>query len=168
MHQFFVLTYVFVRSLVIAISFHDLNLTEVFIKNPRSISKLIGVYHFVNLIVWFFFCSLCCFFCAEHSNSSCQLPPELCSIIMSPIPISTIYSFSLLPSVMHRIESLLIAANLKSVPMLLSNQNAVIPTLQVSSPVWPEKFKVDNFELCFCFKQFKLSFCKTLFLSNVH
>ncbi|KAK4487901.1 hypothetical protein RD792_003639 [Penstemon davidsonii] len=50
----------------------------------------------------------------EPSNSSYELPPELCEIIMSPISISTIYSFSFLPSIMHRIESLLIASNLKS------------------------------------------------------
>ncbi|KAL8511973.1 hypothetical protein ACS0TY_018436 [Phlomoides rotata] len=75
----------------------------------------------------------------ERSNSSCELPLELCSIIMSPISISTIYSFSLLPSVMHRIESLLIAANLKSVPLLHSNQNAVIPTVQVLEAITTNK-----------------------------
>ncbi|KAL8532953.1 hypothetical protein ACS0TY_009277 [Phlomoides rotata] len=66
----------------------------------------------------------------ENSKSSCELPPEFCSIIMSPIPISTLYSFSLLPSIMHRIESMILAVNLRSVPMLHSNENVVIPTLK--------------------------------------
>ncbi|KAJ1413779.1 Ribonuclease III domain [Sesbania bispinosa] len=47
------------------------------------------------------------------SMNSVELPPELCSIIMSPIAINTIYSFSFIPSIMHRLESLLIAFNLK-------------------------------------------------------
>ncbi|KAL8517841.1 hypothetical protein ACS0TY_009230 [Phlomoides rotata] len=75
----------------------------------------------------------------ENSKSSCELPPELCSIIMSPIPISTLYSFSLLPSIMHRIESMLLAANLRSVPMLQSNENVVIPTLKVLEAITTKK-----------------------------
>ncbi|KAK7285829.1 hypothetical protein RJT34_20611 [Clitoria ternatea] len=44
---------------------------------------------------------------------SAELPPELCHIIMSPMSISTIYSFSFIPSIMHWLESLLVAYNLK-------------------------------------------------------
>ncbi|PNY11877.1 endoribonuclease dicer 2-like protein, partial [Trifolium pratense] len=40
-----------------------------------------------------------------------ELPPELCSIIMSPISVSTVYLFSFIPSIMHRVESLLGAFN---------------------------------------------------------
>ncbi|XP_057720974.1 endoribonuclease Dicer homolog 2-like [Arachis stenosperma] len=48
-----------------------------------------------------------------------ELPPEVCSVIMSPISISTIYSFTFIPSIMHRLESLLMAFGLKK--MLLDN-----------------------------------------------
>ncbi|XP_020210945.1 endoribonuclease Dicer homolog 2 isoform X2 [Cajanus cajan] len=53
------------------------------------------------------------------SMNSVELPPELCSVIMSPISINTIYSFSFIPSIMHWLESLLVAFNLKK--MLLDN-----------------------------------------------
>ncbi|XP_019419125.1 PREDICTED: endoribonuclease Dicer homolog 2-like isoform X2 [Lupinus angustifolius] len=49
----------------------------------------------------------------EAGNKFVELPPELCCIIMSPISISTIYSFSFVPSIMHHLESLLGAYNLK-------------------------------------------------------
>ncbi|MED6159506.1 hypothetical protein PIB30_042910 [Stylosanthes scabra] len=52
-------------------------------------------------------------------GSTAELPPELCSIIMSPISVSTIYSFTIIPSIMHRLESLLIASGLKK--MLLDH-----------------------------------------------
>ncbi|XP_052734804.1 endoribonuclease Dicer homolog 2 isoform X3 [Vigna angularis] len=42
-----------------------------------------------------------------------ELPPELCSVIMSPISIGTVYSFSFMPSIMHWLEGLLVAFNLK-------------------------------------------------------
>ncbi|KAK6144956.1 hypothetical protein DH2020_021776 [Rehmannia glutinosa] len=74
----------------------------------------------------------------ESSYSSCELPPELCSIIMSPISVSTFYSFSFLPSIMHRIESLLIAANLKSMVLDHCTQN-VIPTLTILEAITTKK-----------------------------
>ncbi|RDX61562.1 Endoribonuclease Dicer-like 2 [Mucuna pruriens] len=56
----------------------------------------------------------------KGQNMNCaELPPELCSVIMSPISVSTIYSFSFIPSIMHCLESLLVAFNLKK--MLLDN-----------------------------------------------
>ncbi|KAL3833920.1 hypothetical protein ACJIZ3_008656 [Penstemon smallii] len=72
----------------------------------------------------------------EPSNSSYELPPELCEIIMSPISISTIYSFSFLPSIMHRIESLLIASNLKS---MVIKPNVHIPTIAVLEAITTKK-----------------------------
>ncbi|ESW19460.1 hypothetical protein PHAVU_006G127100 [Phaseolus vulgaris] len=50
----------------------------------------------------------------EASQTFVELPPELCSIVMSPITDSIIYSFSLIPSIMHRLESVLGAFNLKN------------------------------------------------------
>ncbi|KAG6700459.1 hypothetical protein I3842_08G113300 [Carya illinoinensis] len=44
----------------------------------------------------------------ESSMPSVELPPELCSIVMSPISINTFYSFSFVPSIMHPLESLLL------------------------------------------------------------
>ncbi|XP_019440116.1 PREDICTED: endoribonuclease Dicer homolog 2-like [Lupinus angustifolius] len=49
----------------------------------------------------------------EAGKNFVELPPELCCIIMSPISISTLYSFSFVPSIMHRLQSLLGASNLK-------------------------------------------------------
>ncbi|XP_057788683.1 endoribonuclease Dicer homolog 2-like isoform X1 [Salvia miltiorrhiza] len=74
----------------------------------------------------------------ELSYSSCELPPELCMIVMSPISISTIYSFSFLPSVMHRVESLLIAANLKSIPGG-GMRNVEIPAIKVLEAITTKK-----------------------------
>ncbi|KAI3470366.1 hypothetical protein Pfo_027029 [Paulownia fortunei] len=75
----------------------------------------------------------------EPSNRSYELPPELCLIIMSPISVSTFYSFSFLPSVMHRIESLLLAANLKIMAVDHCTQNVVIPTLTVLEAITTKK-----------------------------
>ncbi|KAA3466647.1 endoribonuclease Dicer-like protein 2-like isoform X1 [Gossypium australe] len=55
----------------------------------------------------------------ESCNAFVELPPELCDVIMSPISISTFYSFTFLPSIMHRLESLLLATSLKK--MLLDH-----------------------------------------------
>ncbi|KAK7285798.1 hypothetical protein RJT34_20579 [Clitoria ternatea] len=49
----------------------------------------------------------------ERNRNYVELPPELCDIIMSPISISTIYSFSFIPSIMHWLQSLLLAFNFK-------------------------------------------------------
>ncbi|ESW19288.1 hypothetical protein PHAVU_006G111800 [Phaseolus vulgaris] len=57
--------------------------------------------------------------------SSEELPPELCSVIMSPISIGTIYSFSFVPSIMHWLEGLLIAFNLKKMLMDHCTQNDI-------------------------------------------
>lgn len=71
-----------------------------------------------------------CSVIAELSNTTVELPPELCVIFMSPISISIIYSFSLIPSIMHRIESLLLAVNLKNIHLNYCKQND-IPTFKV-------------------------------------
>ncbi|QHO06443.1 hypothetical protein HN51_065296 [Arachis hypogaea] len=62
---------------------------------------------------------------SEASRSTVELPPELCYIVMSPVPISTIYSFSFVPSIMHRVESLLVASNLKKLHLDHCMQNVV-------------------------------------------
>ncbi|XP_042993295.1 endoribonuclease Dicer homolog 2-like [Carya illinoinensis] len=67
----------------------------------------------------------------ESSMMSVELPPELCSIIRSPISINTFYSFSFVPSIMHRLDSLLIAAKLKKMHLDHCAQNDVIPISKV-------------------------------------
>ncbi|KAL2341557.1 hypothetical protein Fmac_009497 [Flemingia macrophylla] len=61
----------------------------------------------------------------EASKSFVELPPELCSIVMSPLRDSIIYSYSFIPSIMHRIESLLGAFNLKKMHLDHCSQNEI-------------------------------------------
>ncbi|KAK1311372.1 hypothetical protein QJS10_CPA08g00468 [Acorus calamus] len=65
----------------------------------------------------------------DSTNATVELPPELCVIVMSPISINTLYSFSFIPSIMHRIESILLAAGLKK--QLDPYTKNVVPTLKV-------------------------------------
>ncbi|KAM0993491.1 hypothetical protein ACFX2A_009270 [Malus domestica] len=67
----------------------------------------------------------------ESSDKSVELPPELCAIIMSPISTSNLHSFSLVPSILHRLESLLLAVNLKHMILDHCPQNITIPTIKV-------------------------------------
>lgn len=66
------------------------------------------------------FCSV-----SGASKAFVELPPELCSIIMSPITDSIIYSFSFIPAIMHRLESLLGAFNLKNMHLDHCMQNEI-------------------------------------------
>ncbi|CAL0334495.1 unnamed protein product [Lupinus luteus] len=69
-----------------------------------------------------------------------ELPPELCCIIMSPISISTLYSFSFVPSIMHRLESLLGAYNLKTTFLYNCMQNE-IQTVKVLEAITTKRCK---------------------------
>ncbi|KAK3028008.1 LOW QUALITY PROTEIN: hypothetical protein RJ639_040007, partial [Escallonia herrerae] len=86
----------------------------------------------------------------EPSNVSVELPPELCFIIMSPISVNTFYTFSFVPSIMHRVESLLIAANLKNMLVDRCKQCFVISTLKVLEAITTkrcqEKFHLESLE----------------------
>ncbi|KAL3520480.1 hypothetical protein ACH5RR_018629 [Cinchona calisaya] len=86
----------------------------------------------------------------EPSKASVELPPELCSVVMSPISIASFYSFSYAPSVMHRLESLLIAANLKRMHVDHCTQNDAIPTIKVLEAITTkkcqEKFHLESLE----------------------
>lgn len=59
------------------------------------------------------------------------MPPELCTIVMSPISVGTCYAFSFASAIMHRIESFLIASSLKK---SLADYIATteIPTIKVT------------------------------------
>ncbi|XP_040999422.1 endoribonuclease Dicer homolog 2-like [Juglans microcarpa x Juglans regia] len=82
----------------------------------------------------------------ESSMMSVELPPELCSILMSPISTNTFYSFSFVPSIMHRFESLLIAANLKKMHLDHCTQNDVIPISKVLEAITTKKCQ-ETFDL---------------------
>ncbi|GFZ06041.1 dicer-like 2 [Actinidia rufa] len=86
----------------------------------------------------------------ESSNAFIELPPELCYIIMSPISISTFYSYSFVPSIMHRIECLLLASNWKKMYADHCTQNVVIPTIKVLEALTTkncqEKFHLESLE----------------------
>ncbi|XWS63587.1 hypothetical protein CRYUN_Cryun06bG0113500 [Craigia yunnanensis] len=82
----------------------------------------------------------------ESSNASVELPPELCDVIMSPISISTFYSFTFIPSIMHRLESLLLATNLKKMYLNHCIQNVAIPTMKVLEAITTKKCQ-ENFHL---------------------
>ncbi|KAK1400758.1 endoribonuclease Dicer-like [Heracleum sosnowskyi] len=90
----------------------------------------------------------------ERSNGYVELPPELCSIVMSPISVGTCYTFSFAPAIMHRIESLLIASSLKNMHADYCNQNVIattkIPTIKVLEAITTkkcqEKFDLESLE----------------------
>ncbi|CAN1236292.1 Endoribonuclease Dicer homolog 2, partial [Linum grandiflorum] len=82
----------------------------------------------------------------ESGNAYVDLPPELCRIIMSPISISTFYSFTFVPSVMHRLESLLIASTLKKMHL----DNVAIPSEKIleaiTTKTCQEKIHLESLE----------------------
>ncbi|KAK9919220.1 hypothetical protein M0R45_027830 [Rubus argutus] len=86
----------------------------------------------------------------ESSNISVELPPELCSIIMSPVSISNLYSFSFVPSIMHRLKAVLIAVNLRKMLLDQCTQNVIIPTIKVLEAITTkkcqEKFHLESLE----------------------
>lgn len=83
-------------------------------------------------IIYFLFFLICSPWCIGKDSAFVELPPELCEIVMSPISIATLYSFSFIPSIMYRIESMLLAVTLKK--MQVNPSHAVnVPAAQVSS-----------------------------------
>ncbi|KAL7582994.1 endoribonuclease Dicer homolog 2-like [Lactuca sativa] len=84
------------------------------------------------------------------SSAGVELPSELCFIIMSPVSISTFYSFSFVPSIMHRIESWNIALNLKKMHLCHSMPNGNVPAMKVLEAITTkkcvEKFHLESFE----------------------
>ncbi|XVF02332.1 hypothetical protein REPUB_Repub04eG0166500 [Reevesia pubescens] len=82
----------------------------------------------------------------ESSNASVELPPELCEVVMSAISINTFYSFTFVPSIMHRLESLLLANNLKKMHLDHCVQNVAIPTMKVLEAITTKKCQ-ENFHL---------------------
>ncbi|GJS07430.1 endoribonuclease Dicer homolog 2 [Tanacetum coccineum] len=77
-------------------------------------------------------------------------PAEVCYILMSPISISTFYSYSFVPSIMHRIESYLIALNLKKMHLDCGQQKGNVPAFKVLEAITTkkclERFHLESFE----------------------
>uniref|UniRef100_A0A453JVW7 Uncharacterized protein n=1 Tax=Aegilops tauschii subsp. strangulata TaxID=200361 RepID=A0A453JVW7_AEGTS len=72
----------------------------------------------------------------EESRTShgVELPPELCRLVMSPVSNNTLYSFSVIPSVMYRIQCLLLSARLKD-QLGPTMQQFAIPALKILEAV---------------------------------
>ncbi|CDO96786.1 unnamed protein product [Coffea canephora] len=79
-------------------------------------------------------------------KASVELPPELCKVMMSPISIGSVSSFAYAPSIIQRIESLLIAGNLKRMLMDDCKLNDMIPTIKVLEAITTENCQ-ENFNL---------------------
>ncbi|KAL5723260.1 hypothetical protein ACHQM5_006678 [Ranunculus cassubicifolius] len=74
----------------------------------------------------------------ESTTAWVELPPELCCILLSNISLDTLYSFSMLPSIMHRVESILLAINLKILQIAHPTRND-IPTMKVLEAITTKK-----------------------------
>jgi hypothetical protein len=96
------------------------------------LDSVLIVYYVYNIII--LSVNITYFMFSESGHTTVELPPELCKIIMSPISITTFYSFSFVPSIMHRLESLLLAVNFKKMHLDHCTQNDVIPTIKVCNP----------------------------------
>ncbi|XP_058092757.1 endoribonuclease Dicer homolog 2-like isoform X3 [Magnolia sinica] len=81
-----------------------------------------------------------------------ELPPELCEIIMSPISTSTLHSFSFIPSIMHRIKSMLLAITLKAMQMNHCMRKFDVPAIKVLEAIMTDK----------CEEEFSLESLETL------
>ncbi|KAM0928770.1 hypothetical protein ACQ4PT_001980 [Festuca glaucescens] len=68
------------------------------------------------------------------TSYSVELPPELCRLVMSPVSTNTLFIFSIIPSVMYRIQCLLLSAKLK-VQLGPRMQQFAIPALKVLEAV---------------------------------
>ncbi|GAB2277169.1 hypothetical protein Dimus_011876 [Dionaea muscipula] len=75
----------------------------------------------------------------EPSHGAVELPPELCSIIMTPLSISILYTYSFVPSIMHWIESLLLSSNLKKMVSDHCMQTIDIPAIKVLEAITTRK-----------------------------
>ncbi|KAG5574731.1 hypothetical protein H5410_054865 [Solanum commersonii] len=80
----------------------------------------------------------------DSTDSFIELPPELCLVIMSPVFISTLYTYSFVPSIMHQIESLVMASHLKSMLLDDCKLNVFIPTAKVLEAVTTRKYAVST------------------------
>ncbi|KAI4342145.1 hypothetical protein MLD38_026801 [Melastoma candidum] len=86
----------------------------------------------------------------ESTSAFVELPPELCYILYAPISLNTVYTFTFVPLIMHRIESLLIAASLKQIHLDHFAKHVDIPTTKVLEALTTkrcgERFHLESLE----------------------
>ncbi|XBI78947.1 hypothetical protein VPH35_088540 [Triticum aestivum] len=70
----------------------------------------------------------------SRTSHGVELPPELCRLVISPVSNNTLYSFSVIPSVMYRIQCLLLSAKLKN-QLGPTMQQFAIPALKILEAV---------------------------------
>ena len=103
--------------------------------NILNISNYICVFNFLT------FCNtqikLTCFlhewlhYLVSESTNAVELPPELCRVVMSPVSANTLRSFTFIPSIMYRIQCLLLSVKLK-IQLGPRMQQFEMPALKVS------------------------------------
>ncbi|XP_068665056.1 endoribonuclease Dicer homolog 2 [Aristolochia californica] len=107
----------------------------------------------------------------ESRSSTYELPPELCMIILSPISAITLYSFSFVPSIMHRIKGMLLAVALKRLQMNHYTQNALVPAIKVLEALTTKKcqeaFSLESLE-ALGDSFLKYAACQQLFRDHKH
>ncbi|KAK4787035.1 hypothetical protein SAY86_010868 [Trapa natans] len=84
----------------------------------------------------------------EYRKYTIHLPPEICNLLISPISISTIYTYTFVPSILHRLGSLLLATHMKE--MFLDHGIPDIPTVKlleaVTAKQCQEEFYLESLE----------------------
>ncbi|MQL91413.1 hypothetical protein Taro_024009 [Colocasia esculenta] len=87
----------------------------------------------------------------EWGTADVQLPPELCIVRLSPVTLSTLYSYTFVPSVLWRLESMLLATGLRR-SQLDHCMQTIIPSSKVLEALTTKK----------CREQFSLESLETL------
>ncbi|KAL6599548.1 hypothetical protein ACP70R_045685 [Stipagrostis hirtigluma subsp. patula] len=72
------------------------------------------------------------------STNAVELPPELCRVVMSPVSANILCSFSFLPSIMHRVQCMLLSVKLK-IQLAPRMQQFDIPSLKVLEALTTKK-----------------------------
>lgn len=85
---------------------------------------------FITLCLFFLMICLFTLYFSGSSKSGVELPPELCIILLSPVSLSTVYSFSLIPSLIYRIQSILLVSNLNILSDNSMPEN-ILPAMKV-------------------------------------
>ncbi|KAK4770728.1 hypothetical protein SAY87_031260 [Trapa incisa] len=84
----------------------------------------------------------------EYRKYTIHLPPEICNLLISPISISTIYTYTFVPSILHRLGSLLLVTHMKE--MFLDHGIPDIPTVKlleaVTAKQCQEEFHLESLE----------------------
>ncbi|KAK8970240.1 hypothetical protein KSP40_PGU017130 [Platanthera guangdongensis] len=79
-----------------------------------------------------------------------ELPAELCIVLMSPVSVNSLQTFSFIPSVMHRFQSMLLASRLRKIQSGACREITTINPLKMLEAITTrkcqEKFSLESFE----------------------